>query len=87
MARSKIFIMSLHYIWHSRYIHSSGQSLIDQEAESRCVGVWVLHITETSLVLFYESENNGVICAGRFVFVTSTHTSKVYFCWTSPLRL
>ena len=42
-----------------------------------------LHITETSLFLIYEREDNEVTYTDRFVFVRSTHTSKVHCCWTS----
>ena len=36
---------------------------------------WALHITETSLVLVYESEDNEVTYTNQFVFVIYTHTS------------
>ena len=53
----------------------------------RGVGAWALHIAETSLVLVYKSEDNGVTYTDRFVLVRSTHTSLVHFCWTSPLKI
>ena len=41
-----------------------------------------LHATETLLVLDYGNEDKGVTYMDRFVFVKSTHTSYVCFCWT-----
>ena len=56
--------------------------LNNQEVQSSCVDV---RQHKTSLVLSYESEDNEVTYTDQFVFVRSTHTRLVHFCWTSLL--